>query len=181
MELKRLKHDVLYRGRVIDLIVDEVEYPSGNKGVREIAHHPGGAVTVPLLDDGQVLLVSQFRYPFGRSLLELPAGKLSPGEDPEACARRELEEETGWTAKHWEKLCSIYTSPGFCDEELHLFLATSLHRSPRGPNRGEGELGMTVEAVLLSEAVRMVEAGQIKDSKTICGLLLVARRLTGKL
>ena len=85
----------MYRGKVFDLIVDRVEYPSGNTGVREIAHHPGGAVVVPLLDDGRVLLVKQLRYPFGRHIVEVRAGKLSPGEEPRVAAARELEEETG--------------------------------------------------------------------------------------
>ena len=179
MELKRLKRDVLYRGRVIDLIVDEVQYPSGKRSVREIAHHPGGAVAVPMLDDGRVMFVKQFRYPLGKHLLELPAGKLSPGEDPQACASRELEEETGWIAGQWEKLTSIYTTPGFCDEELHIFLATHLRESPAGHHRGEGEFSMTVHSILLSEALRMADSGEIHDGKTICGLLLVGRRLMG--
>jgi ADP-ribose pyrophosphatase len=177
MELKRLKREVLYTGKVFDLIVDEVEYPSGRRGVREIAHHPGGAVVVPLLDKEQVIFVRQLRYPFGRHILELPAGKLSPGEDPEAAARRELEEETGWIAGHLTKLTSIYTTPGFCDEELHLFLATDLQEAPGGHKREEGEYSMTIHTYPLSEALRMIEAGEIKDSKTIVGLLLVEKYL----
>jgi len=179
-EIRQIHRDILYRGRVIDLIVDEVEYPSGSRGVREIAHHPGGAVAIPLFDDGRMIFVKQLRYPFGTHLLELPAGKLSPGEDPEACAARELEEETGWVAVRWEKLASIYTAPAFCDEVLHLFLATGLSESPHGPDRGEGESTMTVHPMLLSEAVRMVEDGSIQDAKTICGILLVNRRFSGR-
>ena len=181
MELKKLKSEVLYRGRVFDLIVDDVEYPSGNKSKREIAHHPGGAVTVPLLDDGRVILVEQLRYPLGKYVLELPAGKLSPGEDPKVAAARELHEETGWVAGSLEKLTSIYTTPGFCDEELHIYLATDLKESPSGHKREEGELSMSVHFVSLNEALRMVEAGELKDSKTIIGLLLVGRRLQHKL
>lgn len=177
MELKRLKREVLYRGKVFDLIVDEVEYPSGRRGVREIAHHPGGAVVVPLLDDGKVMMVQQLRYPFGKHILELPAGKLSPGEDPAEAARRELEEETGWIADHLMKLTSIYTTPGFCDEELHIYLGTGLHPSADGHRREEGEYSMTVHTFALSEALRMVETGEIKDSKTIVGLLLAEKYL----
>lgn len=180
MELKLLKREVLYRGRVIDLIVDEVEYPSGNRGVREIAHHLGGAVAVPVLDDGRVVFVSQLRYPLGKHVLELPAGKLSPGEDPQVCASRELEEETGWKADQWEKMTSIYTTPGFCDEVLHIYLATGLRESPGGHHRGEGEFSMTVQYILLHEALSMIERGEIQDSKTICGLLLVGRRMVKK-
>ncbi len=102
---------------------------------------------------------------------------MSPGEDPEVAAARELEEETGWVAGNLEKLTSIYTTPGFCDEELHIYLATGLSVSTDGHKREEGELGMTVHMLLLSEALRMVEAGAIQDSKTIVGLLLVGRRL----
>jgi len=176
MELKQLKRDVLYRGRIFDLFVDEVEYPSGNRSVREIAHHPGGAVTVPLLDDGRVIMVRQLRYPLGRHILELPAGKLNPGEDPAIAAARELEEETGWVAGGLEKLTSIYTTPGFCDEELHLYLATGLTRSPDGHRREEGEFTMTVETFPLDEALAMVDRGELKDGKTIVGLLLAGAR-----
>jgi ADP-ribose pyrophosphatase len=180
MELKRLDRRVVYTGKVFDLIVDQVEYPSGNKGIREIAHHPGGAVAVPILDDGRVLLVQQLRYPFGKHIYELPAGKLSPGEDPQAAAARELEEETGYVAESLEHLSSIYTTPGFCDEELHIFLATKLQQSPRGHRREEGEFSMTIHPMLLHEAIAMVEAGEIRDAKTIIGLLLIERRLRGK-
>ncbi len=175
MELKRLKREVLYTGKVFDLIVDEVEYPSGRRGIREIAHHPGGAVVVPLLDDGQVMMVQQLRYPFGKHILELPAGKLSPGEDPAEAARRELEEETGWVADHLTKLTSIYTTPGFCDEELHLYLGTALHPSPDGHRREEGEFSMTVHIFPLDQALHMIETGEIRDSKTIVGLLLAEK------
>ncbi len=180
MELKRISRQVLYSGKVFDLIVDQVEYPSGNKGVREIAHHPGGAVTVPMFDDGRVLLVKQLRYPFGKHIYELPAGKLGVGEDPKAAAARELEEETGYTASSFEHLTSIYTTPGFCDEQLHIFLAAGLSESPRGHKREEGEFSMTVQPMLLSDALEMVESGEIKDAKTIIGLLWVERRMRGR-
>jgi ADP-ribose pyrophosphatase len=178
--LRLLRSDILYQGRVISLVVDQLEYPSGTKTVREVARHPGGAVAVPILDDGRVVLVSQLRYPLGKPILELPAGKLSVGEDPRDCAARELEEETGWVADRWEKLTSIYSSPGFCDEELHIFLATGLKETPNGHQRSEGEEGMTVHLPLLKEAVRMVERGEIRDAKTICGLLLTNNRMRGK-
>lgn len=179
-ELKQIRRDVLYRGRVFDLIVDQVEYPSGNLSIREIAHHGGGAVVVPLLDDGRVLLVRQLRYPLGRHLLELPAGKLNPGEDPALAAARELAEETGWIAGRWQKLVSLYTTPGFCDEVLHLYLAEGLSPDPEGHRREEGEFTMTVETLTFEQALRMIESGEIQDGKTIVGLLLVARRLTAK-
>lgn len=176
-ELKLIKRDLLYAGKVFDLVVDEVEYPSGKRGVREVARHPGGAVVVPLLDDENVLMVRQLRYPFGTHVLELPAGKLSPNEDPEVAARRELEEETGWTASRLEKLSSIYTTPGFCDEVLHIFLATGLLELPSGHRREEGELTMTLHSIQLVDAIRMCVKNELHDSKTIVGLLLAERFL----
>jgi len=179
MDLKQLRREVLYRGRTFDLIVDHVQYPSGNTGIREIVHHPGGAVTVPLLDDGRVMLVRQLRYPLGNQIMELPAGKLSPGEDPAVCAARELTEETGWIAGGLDRLTSIYTTPGFCDEVLHIFLARNLRESPDGHKREEGEYSMTVVLVPLVEAVAMIHRGEIRDAKSIVGLLLAERRLGG--
>ena len=177
MELKRLSRKVLYSGRVFDLIVDQVEYPSGNKGVREVAHHPGGSMAIPILDDGRVLFVKQLRYPFGKHIYELPAGKLGQGEDPRVAAARELEEETGYVAGSLEHLTTIYTTPGFCDEEIHIFLATKLRESPGGHNREEGEFSMTLQPILLSDALAMVDSGEIKDGKTIVGLLWIERRM----
>lgn len=177
MELKLLKREQLYSGKIFDLIVDHVEYPSGNQGIREIARHPGGAVVVPILDDGRVMMVKQLRYPLGMHILELPAGKLNKGEDPERAARRELEEETGWTALQFVKLTSIFTTPGFCDEELHIYLATGLKQSPDGHKREEGEFTMTIETFALSDAVAMVLSGTLQDSKSIIGLLLAERHL----
>jgi ADP-ribose pyrophosphatase len=176
-ELKRLSREILYRGKIIDLIVDRVEYPGGNTGIREIAHHPGGAVAVPLFDDGRVMLIKQLRYPFGKHIVELPAGKLQPGEDPAGAAARELAEETGWQAGKLEKVTALYSTPGFCDEVLHLYLATGLTPSPHGPRREEGEFTMTVFTLPLEEAIAMAERGEIEDAKTVAGLLLVERRL----
>lgn len=177
MELKRISSRVLYSGKVFDLVVDEIEYPSGKKGVREVARHPGGAVTVPVLDDGRLLFVKQLRYPFGRHLIEFPAGKLSPGEDPRLAAARELEEETGFVAGSLEHLTSIYTTPGFCNEELHIFLATQLVESVHGHQREEGEFTMTLHRMSLDVALALVEKGEIQDSKTIIGLLWLDRRM----
>jgi ADP-ribose pyrophosphatase len=178
MELKRLSRETLYRGKIIDLLVDQVEYPSGNRTVREVAHHPGGAAVLPLLDDGRILLVDQLRYPLERHILELPAGKLFPGEDPALCATRELEEETGWIAGSLEKLCSFYTSPGFCDEELHIFLGRNLRQSPRGHRREEGEFTMSIRMMSVPDALAMVLNGEIKDAKTIIGLLLAREKIS---
>jgi len=176
MELKRLSREIIYSGNIFDLIVDQVEYPSGNRGIREIAHHPGGAVAIPILDDGQVIMVKQLRYPFGEHIYEFPAGKLAPGEDPGIAAARELEEETGYVAGSVERITSIYSSPGFCDEVVHIFLATQLKKSPDGHKREEGEFSMTLRNMSLVDALAMVESGEIKDAKTIVGLLWLDRQ-----
>lgn len=172
--LRVLKHDVLYRGKVFDLVVDEVEYPSGARGIREVARHPGGAVVVPVLDDGRLLLVEQLRYPLGRRILELPAGKLGPGEDPRLAAARELEEETGYLAGQIISLGAIYTTPGFCDEELFLFLATGLAPSAHGVRREEGEAGMSVLPIALDKVMEKIRNRELRDAKTIVGVLLAA-------
>ncbi len=179
LNFKILKSERKHDGKVFDLIVDEIEYASGNRAVREVADHPGGAVAVPLLDDGTIILVRQFRYPMKQFLVELPAGKLSPGEDPMVCAARELEEETGYTASKLTKLTAIFTTPGFCNELLHIYLAQDLKQSPRGQRLEEGELSLTVERLPFEKAIAMIESGEIVDSKTICGILL-AERILGK-
>ena len=164
------KSEILFRGKVFDLQVDEIEYDSGNKGIREVAVHPGGAVVVPLKDDGKIIMVNQFRYPLQKFLLEMPAGKLDKNEDPFVCAVRELEEETGYKAKKIIKLGSICTTPGFCTEVLHIYLATNL--IPGNHNREEGEHGMEVFEFTLDEIDSKILSGEIVDSKSICGVQL---------
>lgn len=177
MDVRQVKREVVYRGRVFDLVIDQVVYPSGNPSVREIAHHPGGAVAVPITDDGHVIMVKQFRYPLGEYIVELPAGKLNPGEDPRVAAARELEEETGWIAEKLVKLTSIFTTPGFCDEVLHIYLATGLRPAPGGHKREEGELTMSLVTMPLVDAVALAERGDLRDGKTIVGLLLAHRSI----
>jgi ADP-ribose pyrophosphatase len=174
---KVLKSERRHTGKVFNLIVDEIEYSSGNRSIREIAEHPGGAVIVPLFDDRSILLVHQYRYPIKGRVYELPAGKLDAAEDPLSCAARELEEETGYMAGSWKKLTAIYTTPGFCSEQLHIFLATNLRLSPSGQHLEEGELDLEVKRIPFQRAVEMIERGEIVDGKTICGILL-AERLT---
>lgn len=172
MDFKIVKKERLYNGKVFNLIVDQIEYASGNSAIREVAEHPGGAVALAMFPDQRIILVKQFRYPLGRFLYELPAGKLGAGEDPAVCAARELAEETGYEAKNWAKITAIYTSPGFCTEQLHIFLATNLSRTDGGQNLEEGEQSLTVEIVPLFKAIEMIEREEIVDGKTICGILL---------
>ncbi len=168
MNFKVLKSEILFKGKVFDLQVDEIEYDSGNKGIREVAVHNGGAVVVPVKDDGKIILVKQFRYPFQDFLLELPAGKLETDEDPEVCATRELTEETGYTAGTIVKLGKIYTTPGFCTEVLYIYLAKNLKSGNH--NREEGEYGMEVYEFTLEEINGKIRNGEIVDAKTISGI-----------
>lgn len=168
MNYKVLKSEIIFRGKVFDHQVDEIEYESGNKGIREVALHPGGAVIVPIKDDGKIILVKQFRYPLQKTLIELPAGKLDIGEDPLVCATRELEEETGYKAKVIKKLGKIYTAPGYCTEILHIFSAREL--IPGNHNREEGEQGMEILEYSTDEIRKMIISGDITDAKTIAGI-----------
>jgi ADP-ribose pyrophosphatase len=170
MNFKLIKSNFLFKGKVFDLKVDEIEYNSGNRGIREVAVHPGGAVVVPVKDDGKIILVNQFRYPFQQKILELPAGKLELNEDPFICAVRELEEETGFKAGKVDKLGHIYTTPGFCTEILHIYLAKEL--IPGKHKREEGEHGMEVFEFSLDEIKEKIRKNEIVDSKTICGIYL---------
>lgn len=165
-----VKSEILFKGKVFDLKVDEIEYNgSGNKGIREVAVHPGGAVVVPVKDDGKIVFVKQFRYPLQKTLIELPAGKLDEGEDPYVCASRELTEETGYTAGEVIKLGKIYTTPGFCTEVLHIYLAKDLTLGE--VNREEGEYGMEVLELTQEEIGKKIANGEIVDGKTLSGLL----------
>ncbi len=165
---------ILHFGKVFDLKVDSLEYDSGNKGIREIAVHRGGSVVVPITNEGKIVFVKQFRYPLQKYLLELPAGKLDENEDPFVCAERELTEETGYKSSNIKPLGKIYTTPGFCTEQLHIYLATSLTLGEH--DREEGEYGMTVIELTPKEAVRRIMFGDIVDAKTICGIFYYLNR-----
>lgn len=168
MNYKLIKSEIRYKGKVFDHQVDEIQYDSGNIGIREIAVHPGGAVVIPIKDDGKIILVKQFRYPLQKTLIELPAGKLGKNEDPLTCAIRELEEETGFKAKELTKLGAIYTAPGYCTEILHIYKAVGLIAGNH--NREEGEQGMELLELSLDEIKRMIFSGEINDAKTIAGI-----------
>lgn len=168
----RLSSQCLYDGRVVRLELDAVRLASGLETQREVIRHPGAVVIVPLTDDGRVVLIRQYRYAAGRTLLELPAGTLDhPGEEPQAAAERELLEETGHRAREWRRIAGFFSAPGFCDELLHCYLA--LGAQPAGEAAPDPD--ETVETVLLplSAAQTMARRGELADAKTICGLLLV--------
>ena len=170
MNYRIVKSDVIYRGKVFNTLVDQIEYSSGNKAIREVAEHPGGAVVVPVTSDGKIVMVTQHRFPVNQVLLELPAGKLSKGEDPLLCAVRELEEETGYKSENVKLLGSIYTTPGYSTEKLWIYLAKDL--KPGDHNREEGEFGMEVFELPFTEVEKKIYNGEIVDGKTICGIYL---------
>lgn len=161
--------NTLFHGKVFDVRVDDIEYNgTGNKTSRQVAVHPGGAVVLPLKSNGKIVFITQYRYPHNEDLLELPAGKLEKGEDPFTCASRELTEETGYTSNKISKLGKIYTTPGFCDEVLHIYLAEDL--IPGEHAREEGEEGMEIVELTLGEVEEKIRSGEIVDAKTICGI-----------
>src|SRR5664280_2942408 len=164
---KLLTSKEIYKGRIIDLRVDEIQYENGTTGYREVATHPGGAAVVAV-KNGKIILVTQYRYPLNKSIYELPAGKLDHSEDPAECAKRELEEETGYIPESLIKLGEIVSTPGFCDERLHLFLAKEL--KPGEKNHEEGEYGMETHYFTLREIEQKIVDSEIIDAKTICAV-----------
>lgn len=154
---------------MIDLTVDRITTASGTQAVREVVVHPGGAAVVPVFANGDVLLVEQFRYPMQQSLLELPAGKIDPGESPEETAARELEEEVGFRAGRLEKLAAFYTTPGFCNELLHLFLARDLEPGRRA---GDEDEELSIHRYSPRQLEKLIRLGKIVDAKTLIGLHL---------
>lgn len=163
----------IYNGRVITLNIDTVTLPNGVTVDLEMVRHPGAAAVVPLKDDGMVILIRQFRHAAGGFIYEIPAGKLHPGEDPRVCAARELEEEVGYSAGRLDLLSSIFTAPGFTDEVIHIFKATELTTGRQQLDRDEV---LEVIEMPLLEAIRMIEAGAIRDAKSIVGLQAVYLR-----
>ena len=171
-----------YTGKVISLDVDAVEFPDGSVGELEMIRHPGASAIVPFLgdpsgNDPQVLLIRQYRYAAEGYLYEIPAGRLDPGEQPLACAVRELKEETGCSAETVVQLFTMYTTPGFTDEKIHLFMATGLKT---GESQHEADEFLDLQPMLLSRALQMIEAGEIQDAKTALGLLFAAGFRTGR-
>lgn len=173
---RTLRSERVYRGNLIGLRVDTVELPSGRRTKREIVEHGGCIAVVAIHADGRVLLVRQYRKAVEEALLEIPAGTLEAGEEPLDCARRELEEETGFAADEWRKLGFFYTSPGFCTEGMHVYLATGLRPANRQPD--EDEI-IEVVPVPLSEAAALVASGEIHDAKSVAGLLMALRAIQG--
>ncbi len=176
MNFKLTNSKTLFEGKVFNLKVDEIEYESRNKGIREVAVHPGGAVVVPITNEGKLVMVTQFRYPFQTTLLEFPTGKLDMDEDPLGCAVRELQEETGYKVAKVNKLGKIYTAPGYCTETLHIYVAQELKEGDH--KREEGEYGMEIYEVDIVEIEDKIRSGEIIDAKTICAVYLLKSKIT---
>lgn len=170
---ERLDTRDIYPGRTIHVAVDKVRLPNGKVMDMELVHHKGAVAVVPVIGD-DVLMIRQYRYATGGWLLEIPAGKLEPDEKPETCAIRETEEETGFRPSELEPLGWIWTTPGFCDEKIWLYLATGLEETRQGLDEDEV---LELERMPLQEAVDKAVRGEIHDGKTVCALLRAASRL----
>lgn len=174
---KTIARSTVFQGCLLRLDVDRVELPDGNTAPREYIRHPGGVGVVALTENREVLLVRQYRYPYGAIVTEIPAGKRDPGEDPLTTGMRELEEETGYRAATYTPLGTLYPTPGCCDEVVYLYLATGLTKAEAHPDEDEF---VEVEHCPLDEMVRRVMAGEIPDAKTQIGILKAKRLLDQK-
>ena len=170
IEEKICSEDVVFTGRIFNVNRLNVTLPDGNEAQRDVVRHPGAVAVVALTDDGRICLVRQYRASLARVTVEIPAGKLDPGEDPMTCAKRELHEETGMVADKIAFLTTIATSDGFTDELIHIYMATGLHFGVADPDEDEF---INVDLVPLSELVDAVLDGRIEDCKTVCGALIL--------
>lgn len=165
---------LIHQGRIATLREDTVALADGDTAFREVVEHSEVVAVVPVDANGEVVLVRQYRLPAREVLLEVPAGCMDEGESAEAAAQRELQEETGYRAERLERLTGFFVSPGYCTEFIHIFLATGLLDSPLD---GDEDEEIAIRRTPLAEAVRLVESGEIKDGKSVAGILLAARRL----
>lgn len=177
MEEQTLSESKAFSGDLLDVFVDEVKLPSDKVSSREVVSHPGGVVIVPRIDcpqEDKYLLVKQYRYPAEDSLWEFPAGKLDPGETPLECAKRELQEETGYGGGKWEKKLDLFTSPGYSDEVLTLFVVSGVEpltteERPEGPD----EEFVFSESFASSRLIEMAREEKLKDGKTLAGMFFL--------
>lgn len=178
MELyeKTLSRKDIYFGKVVSLHVDDVQTPDGKVSVREIVEHPGGVCVAAIDSESCLYFVEQFRYAYGEVVLELPAGKLDPNENPDAAAERELREETGLSAEKIQKLSVFYPSPGCYAERLHLYLATGL---VQGESHLDDDEFLNVKRIPLKAAVDMALSGELRDGKTVALVLMADKLLNG--
>ncbi len=174
---KTLKKEYIFKGRIINLRVDDALMPDGKTALREVVEHPGGVCVAALTDENELLFVEQFRYPYSEVVLELPAGKLEYGEDPFLAGKRELKEETGAQASEYEELGKLYPTPGYCGEIIHMYLA-------KGLSYGEQQLDidefLEVKRIPLETAFKMVMNNEIRDSKTQVGIMKTYFKVFGE-
>ncbi|HEY2931638.1 MAG TPA: NUDIX hydrolase [Acidobacteriota bacterium] len=175
--MKIIEHRKVYSGKILDLEIERVQAGDGREKTREIVRHPGGVAVLAEIE-GRILFVRQLRYPLDSEVLELPAGKLDEQEDPMEAARRELEEETGFRPSALRKIGEFLPSPGYSDEVLHIFVAVSVESSIQSL---EWDEEIRVEYYSLSEAIRMISRGEIRDAKTVIGLLWLANERSGQI
>jgi len=169
---KTIGSDTVYNGKIITVRKDQMMFPNGHTGIREVVTCADAVAVVALTEHNEVLMVKQYRHPAGQELWEIPAGKIETGESPLQCAKRELEEETGYRAQNWHQVYSFYTSPGFCTEQIYLLMASNLSKYDQKLDQDEF---IEVEKITLTEVLQMVTRGQIIDAKTIVGLLAAER------
>lgn len=174
---KTLQTEHIYKGKIISVQLDQVELPDGSKGEREIVKHPGAVAIVPFTKDGKMVVVRQFRKPLEKEIYEIPAGKLEQGEDPETCALRELEEETGYTPRKINFITSFYTSPGFANELLYLYEAEDLEEGKAHPDADEF---VEMSEISLDEGLELMKNEQIHDAKTAFALIYWQNKLLMK-
>lgn len=167
----------VYQGRFLDVRRDQVRLPNGRTAHREYIVHPGAVMVVPLLDDGRVVIESQFRYPLGRVMTEFPAGKLDPGEKPLVCAQRELAEETGYRAREWARAGILHNAIAYSDEGIEVWFARGLHLGERSLDDGEF---LDVGSATLEELEHLAMRGELTDAKTLIGLLWLRHSREGR-
>lgn len=172
---KMLDTTQIFKGKIIEVRKDTVELEDGHKTFREMVVHHGGVCIAAIDDKDNILLVKQFRYPYGKEIIELPAGKLEKGENPQECGIRELKEECGCTADNFEKLGELYPTPAYCTEVIHIYKASGLHEDEQQLDEGEF---LTVLRVPFDRAVEMVMNGEILDAKTQIGILKLYQQRT---
>lgn len=173
----RIEGEIAYSGSFFQIHRDTVRQPDGRVAMREFVRHPGAVVILPLFDDGTVLLERQFRYPVNQVFIEFPAGKIDAGEEALACAKRELQEETGYTATDWQFVCTIHNALGYSDEHLEIFLARGL--TAGASQLDEGEFIDTFRAQL-TDVLAWVKAGRITDAKTVIGIFWLEKIFAGQ-
>lgn len=171
-EEKTISVSKIYKGGIIEVEAQKVTLPDGRTASRDIIRHPGAAAIIPINDKNEVYMVRQFRKPIESVLLEIPAGKLDHGEDPKICAERELKEETGLTAAEIKHLVSVYSTPGFSDEVLHIYSATGLSE---GETCADEDEFISCEKIHMEKLIDMVLNNEINDAKSVIGILLADR------